>query len=311
MKIRRCVERCEQSEDTGIIIRSTTRRLKSAKMPTLAIIAAMCISAMGGAYVRAQSSNASPLSFDVASVKLNRGTPNLHFTATPGALHVTSITMRDLIEVAYEIKDIQLVGAPDWVSSERYDIDTKLDEAAAQEEAKLSAAQQATRLHLRLQSLLADRFKLKVNHATKELPILALAVAKGGPKFSAAAPTPPVAGSHAPQAPPGRMAQGPMPGGQWSLMMNGAPMSQFLIAFGDRGETAGHFIVDETGLTETYTFTLHWTPANQSALPAEASDPADVSLFTALQEQLGLKVESRKGPVPAIVIERIERPSDN
>jgi uncharacterized protein (TIGR03435 family) len=287
---------------------------KFAKNPALIIVAialAICMTLIALPGVRAQTADGPALTFDVASVKLNRGTPNLHFTATPGALHVTGITMRDLIEVAYEIKDVQLVGAPDWVSSERYDIDTKLEESVAQEEAKLTAAQQATRLHLRLQSLLADRFKLTVSHVTKELPIFAIVVAKGGPKFSEAAPTPPIAGSHAPQAPPGRMAQGPMPGGQWLLMMNGAPMSQFLIAFGDRGETAGHFIVDETGLTGTYTFTLHWTPENQTAATTPSSDPADVSLFTALQEQLGLKVESRKGPVPAILIDHIERPSEN
>jgi uncharacterized protein (TIGR03435 family) len=311
MELRQRAERCAQRRHTSRIIRVVSRRIKSAKMPVLAIVAAICMTAIGGPGVRAQSADASPFAFDVASVKLSRGTPNLHFTATPGALHVTSITVRDLIEVAYEIKDIQLVGAPDWVSSERYDIDTKLDEAVAQEEAKLPAVQQATRLHLRLQSLLADRFKLTISHATKELPIFALVVAKGGPKFSAAAPSPPVAGTHAPQAPPGRMAQGPMPGGQWLLMMNGAPMSQFLVAFGDRGETAGHFIVDESGLTATYTFTLHWTPENQATADAAAPDPADVSLFTALQEQLGLKVESRKGPVPAIVVEHIERPSEN
>jgi uncharacterized protein (TIGR03435 family) len=275
------------------------------------VVAAMCAKSIAASPVRAQSPDAPPLSFDVASVKVSHGTPNLHFTATPGALHVTSITIKDLIDVAYEIKEIQLVGAPDWVNTERYDIDTKLDESVAQEEAKLPAAQQATRLHLRLQSLLADRFKLKISHASKDLPIFAIVLAKGGPKFSAASPTPPVAGSKDPQAPPGRMAQGPMPGGQWLLMMNGAPMSQFLLAFGGRSETAGHFVVDETGLTGTYTFNLHWTPANPTALPTESSDPADVSFFTALQEQLGLKVESRKGPVPVIAIDHIERPTEN
>jgi uncharacterized protein (TIGR03435 family) len=284
-------------------------------VPTLRTIilgaVAISITTIVASGVLAQSPDALSLSFDVASVKLSHGTPNLHFTATPGALHVTSITIKDLIDVAYEIKEIQLVGAPDWVNSERYDIDTKLDESVAQEEAKLTAAQQATRLHLRLQSLLADRFKLKISHVSKDLPILAIVLAKGGPKFPEAASTPPIAGSKDPQAPPGRMAQGPMPGGQWLLMMNGAPMSQFLLGFGGRPETAGHFVVDETGLAGTYTFTLHWTPASPSALPIETSDPADVSFFTALQEQLGLKVESRKGPVPVIAIDNIERPTEN
>jgi uncharacterized protein (TIGR03435 family) len=272
--------------------------------------AAICMSVIAVPHAHAQS--AAPLSFDVASIKLNHGTPNLHFTPSPsGSLHVTSITIKDLINVAYEINDPQLVGAPDWVNTERCDIDAKLDDAAAQEEAKLSPAQRTARLHLRLQSLLADRFKLTVSHETKELPIFALVVAKGGPKFSPASPTPPVPGSHDPQAPPGRMAQGPMPTGQWLLMMNGAPMSQLLLGLGGRPETAGHFITDETGLTATYTFTMHWTPTNVSDAAAASSDPADVSIFTALQEQVGLKLEARKGPVPAIVVQHIERPTEN
>jgi uncharacterized protein (TIGR03435 family) len=303
----------------GGVMGSISRHLKLARKSAVGIAAfsavaaaAIWISVIGVPRVHAQSAAAPQLTFDVASVKLNHGAPNLHFTASPnGSLHVTTITIKDLINVAYDIKDPQLIGAPDWVNTERCDIDAKLDDAAAQEEAKLPPAERTARLHLRLQSLLADRFKLTVSHETKDLPIFALVVAKGGPKFSPASPTPSVAGSHDPQAPPGRMAQGPMPTGQWLLMMNGAPMSQLILGLGGRSETAGHFITDETGLTATYTFTLHWTPTNVSDAPSASSDPADVSLFTALQEQLGLKLESRKGPVPAIVVQHIERPSEN
>jgi uncharacterized protein (TIGR03435 family) len=222
-----------------------------------------------------------------------------------------NIRVRELIEIAYEVKDLQILGAPDWVNSERCSIDAKVEDSVAREEAKLSKEQQGERLHLRIRLLLADRFQLKVSRATKELPIFALVVAKGGPKFSAATPTQPVAGSREPQAPPGGLTIGGGGGGQWIVKANGAPMSQLLFAFNGRSETAGRVIVDETGLTGTYTFTLHWTPESLSGGATDSSDPSGVSLFTALQEQLGLKLEARKGPVEIIVIDHIERPSGN
>jgi len=102
-----------------------------------------------------------------------------------------------------------------------------------------------------------------------------------------------------------------MTGGQWLLMMNGASMSQFLLAFGNRTETAGHLVVDATGLTGTYTLNIRWTPENPRAALAPSPDPADVSLFTALQEQLGIKLEFGKGNVPVVAVVHIERPSEN
>jgi uncharacterized protein (TIGR03435 family) len=265
----------------------------------------------GAPSANAQTGSVPPLSFEVASVKLNQGgNIDLHFDQSGGGLHVTSIHPKDLIEMAYGIRDPQLEGAPAWISSERYDIEAKLEDSVAREEEKLTADQKSERFHLRLQALLADRFQLKITRSTKELSIFALVVAKGGPKFSPAAPTQPDSGSRDMQAPPGSVAMRTS-GGQWIFKANGAPINQLLFAFGGRPEIEGRVVVDETGLTGTYTFTLHWIAESQSPGTVESSDPSAVSLFSALQEQLGLKLESRKSPLEVIVIDHIEKPSGN
>jgi uncharacterized protein (TIGR03435 family) len=282
------------------------RLLIAAGMAGCAALALM--GGVGGQNVRAQSADGPPLSFEVASVKMNQGgSPELHFDDSHGGLHVTNIRIRELIEMAYEIREPQLSGEPAWVNSERCNIDAKVEDSVAREEEKLSRVQQTERLHARMRSLLADRFHLEVIRTKKDLSFFALVVAKGGPKFSATAPVP---GSGDLLGPPGGMSMRTS-GGQWIVKMNGAPMSQLFFALRSQPETAGHVVVDETGLTGSYTFTLHWTPENLGTGAAGSPDPTGVSLFTALQEQLGLKLESRKGPVDVIVIDHIERPSGN
>ncbi|HUK30881.1 MAG TPA: TIGR03435 family protein [Candidatus Acidoferrum sp.] len=271
----------------------------------------MLMGVVGTQNVRAQSADGPSLSFEVASVKMNQGSsPDLHFDDSHGNFHVTNLLIKELIEMAYQIREPQLIGAPAWVNSERCNIDAKVEDSVARDEEKLSKEQQSERLHSRMRSLLADRFQLRVTRTKKELPIFALVVAKGGAKFSPAAPTQLVPGSRDLQAPPGGVVMRTS-GGQWIIAANGAPMSQLLFAFGGRSETAGRLIIDETGLTGTYTFTLHWTPENLGGAATDSSDPTGVSLFTALQEQLGLKLEARKSQVEVIVIDHIERPSGN
>jgi uncharacterized protein (TIGR03435 family) len=168
-----------------------------------------------------------------------------------------------------------------------------------------------------IQSLLADRFKLTVHRETKELPIYVLTVAKSGSKLHAAAPA---AEENIPLGPP--MPDGPQ--ANHSIRMNGrgdlSVMAQNLDRFADLlSHQLGRPVINKTGLTGDVDFTLRWTPDDgrgqmpggqppEAAPPAEANGP---SLFTALQEQLGLKLESQKGPVETIVIDHVERPSEN
>jgi bla regulator protein BlaR1 len=163
---------------------------------------------------------------------------------------------------------------------------------------------------LTVRSLLADRFKLQVSHETKELPVYALVVAKNGPKFGASKL--PVSDAN-PPVPKGMMRMG-----VGELTVNGVRIGDFVEALAQQPEIGGRVILDKTSLTGAYDFTLKWTP-NQPQLPGvlgggiapPPSDSSASSIFTAIQEQLGLKLESTKGPVDVLVIDHVEEPSAN
>lgn len=275
-----------------------------------------------------QATKAEPLpSFEVASIKPNHSADRRSsIMLPPGRFTATNATTKMLIEFAYNIKDPQLSGGPPWINSERYDVDAKAEESAVDETRKLSPDERVERLRLMVRSLLADRFQLKVGHEKKELPVYVLMVANNGPKLHESAvpagdlggPSP-HGGQHQPLK--GRMAR--MSPGQ--ITMAGAPISLLADAL---SRQLGRNVVDKTGLKGNYDITLQWTPdPSQGPMfkgPANSADggppmepappPPDasgVSIFTALQEQLGLKLESQKGPVDTVVIEQIERPSEN
>jgi uncharacterized protein (TIGR03435 family) len=270
---------------------------------------------------RAQSqptASTPPPSFDVASIKPNHGGTNLfRIRAEPGRFVANNATPRFLLQYAYRVKDAQIVGAPSWIDSEHYDIEAKVDDSSGDAQRKLNRDEEGTQLRLMLQSLLADRFKLTLHHDTKELPLYALVVAKNGPRLheSAAAPDDP-----APLGPP--TPNGPQPRnsmrmmGRGNLSINAGNLDMFTELLSHQ---LGLLIVNKTGLKGNYDFTLKWTPdEGQGQMPggppADTAPPADASgpsIFTALQEQLGLKLESQKGPVDTIVIDHVERPSEN
>lgn len=142
--------------------------------------------------VRAQSqetSQAALPSFEVASIKLDRtesGHTSIGFR--PGRFNTVGTSAKSLIKYAYDLKsDAQLSGRPSWVNSDKYDIEAKIDDALTDKLLKLPVQERADQVRLMLRSLLADRFKLKTSHATKELPIYAFVVAKRGPKLTPAA----------------------------------------------------------------------------------------------------------------------------
>lgn len=265
--------------------------------------------------LRAQSSQpaaASAPSFEVASIKPKTSDDgNVRVMFAPDGFTANGVTTKFLVGFAYNLKDFQISGGPGWVDSEKYDINAKMDEATIEALKKLPPEQAQEQRRLMLQSLLAERFSLKVSQSSKDLPIYALVVVKSGSRLS------PVADSKSGSADsPGpkslmRMA----PGG---LTATGIPISLLV----DRlSREVGRKVVDKTGLTGAYDFTLQWTPDRpvQGFAPAEdkqgpaapAPDSSGPSIFTALQEQLGLKLESQKGPVETLVIESIEKPSEN
>jgi bla regulator protein blaR1 len=152
-------------------------------------------------------------------------------------------------------------------------------------------------------SLLAERFEIKVSHETKGLPVFALVLAKNGPKFAEDNAHPEIGAVSF--------------GGPGKLSATSAPFSIFASVLSRMPELEGRLVLDKTGLRGNYTFMLKWTPENlsarggQSADNVPSSDLSGLSLFTALQEQMGLKLESTKVPVDTIVIDHIEQPSTN
>ena len=266
-------------------------------------------------------------SFEVAMIKPNHtGSGSHHTDYDHGRFVAVNVTVKSLILRAYDMADYQISGAPDWVSSDYYDITAKMDDSAADALAKLPPEQEIVQYRLLFQRLLADRFHMKVEHETKQLPIFALVVAKGGIKFS---PTklPPAgtagvdSSSDAGQPHRGTSTSG---NGRDSVAtVYGEKLTALAEVLSRQPELEGRKAVDQTGLTGEYDFTMKWSREREANRQERGSDrgegsagvqPVDdsgPSLFAALQEQLGLKLESRKGPVDTIVIVHIERPSDN
>ena len=215
-------------------------------------------------------------SFDVASVKpANPNAVGSNTDSDPGRITMQNVTLKRCIMRAYEVPDIQITGGPKWMDESRYDIEARADHPA-----------QYAELNQMLQTLLAERFHLKLHHETRSLQGYAIVVAKDGLKMK-------------PSAPGTRGHTNDNPG---SVVSTGAPISRLALKLSVLLKVP---VVDETGVNGSFDFTLHW-------IPDGAPDPtAGPSLFTAIQEQLGLRLEGRKVPVDMLVVDSAEPPSAN
>jgi bla regulator protein blaR1 len=254
---------------------------KSTRLATSCAIALVLIGA-----ARAQQTQG----FEVASIRPNRtrsADSNLD-SAPGGRLTATNITVRELIRLAYGVKDYQIERAPGWLESEHYDIAAK---SAIPEKTSLAEEQSQVR------ELLADRFRLTTHRETKQTQVYLLVVGKDGPKLTA----------HDDGTGSGtRKACGHLAGKRLTLDTIATVLSRQF----ERD------VLNRTGLPGKYDFQLDWTPdAGPCPLAADtegsANPSAPPSIFTAIQQQLGLKLESAKGPVDFLVIDRVERPSAN
>jgi uncharacterized protein (TIGR03435 family) len=294
-------------------------------LTTIGIVAAAVAFAVfhfvSGPQLRAQlpQTISMPLpSFEVASVKLNRSEKyGFSVKESPGRFTTMGTTANFLIAFAYGVREFHVSGGPDWTHSERYDIDAKIGDSLADKLEKLPPDEGHQELRLMLQSLLADRFKLTVHQGTKVLPIYELVIAKNGPRLKEAKPGDTYANGI--KGPDGVARAGMISMRPGQFTGQGIPIAS-LVRF--LSQQLQRTILDKTGLTGKYNITLQWTPEEGSsamfpgsggappaaAPPSESSGP---SIFTALQEQLGMKLEPQKGPVDIISIDHIERPSEN
>lgn len=256
--------------------------------------------------------------YEVASIKpaaSNNGMMYMRYL--PGGTLIQGLQLQFLLRDGFGVQDDRIIGAPSWVKDRRFDIEAKV---APEDAAKLDKLKGIDRNRM-LIPLLVERFNLKYHHESRELPMYTLVVAKGGPKLTEwkpnSNPVPLAAGDEKlPPGPPGKMMMGP-----GNFEAHGA--STDMLAY-SLSVPLGRTVVDQTGLKGMYDFKLQWTPDNAPppmlggpggpGAPSHldtTNDGPQVSLFTAIQEQLGLKLESQKGSVDVIVIDHIDPPSPN
>jgi uncharacterized protein (TIGR03435 family) len=249
--------------------------------------------------------------FEAASVKPNKSdTP-----AGPGSnmaglnLTATNVPLLTIIRQTYQVQGFQIVGGPIWISTERFDIVARAGPPAPPARGAFGAM---------MQSLLAERFKLSIHRETRTLPVYALVMSRGdgkpGPQLhqpaadcyatvraNIDAKTPPPAGFFCGGMRPG-------PGELSGRMASMKQLAEFL------SPQVGRIVVDKTGITEPFDMDLTWTPGlaapEARSVTSTAPDPS-TSVYTALQEQLGLRLESTTGPVDVLVIDHVERPTEN
>jgi len=298
-------------------------------------------------WMHAQPAAHAKLEFEVASIKpsplpgrgpIRLGQKGGPGSADPGRVTYTFTTLLNLMADAYGVKRYQISGGPKWLDSEQFDIVAKVPEGATKEQ-----------INVMLQNLLAERFKLTLHRESKELPVYALVVGAKGPKLkdSTVADAPPAPDDPATPRPPLRATKlgpdgcpdaPPPAAGRSSIFMvmtpNGECMisgSQTMDGFAARLSTwFDRPVIDRTGLTGKYDLRLRYDPSSMPggrgggpvmAKDAGGGDPANrtapngeppPSIFNALQEQLGLKLETGKGPVDLLVIDHVVKtPTEN
>lgn len=228
--------------------------------------------------------------FEVAAIKPHpEGDYSSFIGGAPGRYEASNVTAKFLVEQAFDVPADQVSGGPQWVESQRFDVNARIGDERWQEISKLHSSEQNQAVQLMVQSLLRERFHLAISHRPKELTVYALVVARGGLKLR---PT----GTPGPQEPTsGSFVMG--------MTQNDAPVSalaRFLQMH------FGRTVLDKTGASGLYDLSFYVpTPDENSA------EAADSAIFQALEDQLGLKLVSRREMVDTIVIDHLEQPSEN
>jgi len=266
---------------------------------------------------------AARLSFEAVSIKPNNSGSGSSGTSTnQGRLRATNVTVKQLIMAAYRVQDFQVIGGPDWINTDRFDVQAKAEDGAVLDTRnQRDEPDKLGPLEFMMQSMLADRFQLTLNQETRELPVYTLSIAKDGPKIKPVStdqkePEPPPKASGPPQGAvgPGSMSTN-VNRTKGEMNANAVPIARFANALSRQLRRP---VIDQTNLRELYTIHLEWTPdtaltagLNPTGGDAPPADPAGPSLFTAIQEQLGLKLAAAKGLVEVLVIRTVQKPSEN
>jgi uncharacterized protein (TIGR03435 family) len=268
----------------------------------VAVAGPLAVGIMDAPVLRGQTAFALP-AFEVASIKASDPDSPLKVDFAPGGrLLISHGTLRFLMKIAYDVSDDQIIGGPAWLGSKRFDLQAKPDKQVPGDPAKMTKDQlvlfhEPTRL--RLQRLLAERFHLELRKESKPMPIFALTMAKNGAKMR-----------------PSTSSGDPVLKGNTGGVLDATRVDMDTLArFLSEGQT-GRPVVNTTALNGAFDFRLEWTPdpaLNGLTDPNQppSADLSGVSIFTALQQQLGLKLDARTGSADTLVVTRAEFPSSN
>jgi uncharacterized protein (TIGR03435 family) len=280
---------------------------------------ALCQATAAGSSTPAADSSVALAAYDVVSVKpvdpatdhsfkvlMNGLTVRMGFLYTPDGVHWGGVTVSNLIRDAYGgamklPNEDSVTGLPGWAKSEIFEVQGKMSDAQAAAFAKLGKDEQQEQREVMLRALLADRFKLKVHREPKQVADYELIVAKGGPKMKEGdAPNP-----NGPKTRDGKAMTGSyLAGGAGKVTAQAYGMEALANFLGQQSTGVGRMVNDKTGLTGKYSFTLNWTPD-------ASGDDSGPSIFTALEEQLGLKLQPGTGTINTVVVDHVERPTQD
>jgi len=236
-----------------------------------------------------------PLVFEVVTIKPDSVSRGWRLQPTPDGYTGTNISLYKLVQEAYGVYDSKLVsGGPDWIDKDKFDLEAKFDPAAVPNAKDLNYRQRADMLR----AVLADRFQLKVHFVKKDFPAYNLFVAEGGPKLTETPSDKVTVTVSGPSCLHKR-------GGVGLEQLEGCTMGALADSL---RYPSGRTVIDKTGLTSRYSFELHWTPDNT---PADSPLAGGPSIFTAVEEQLGLKLVPSTAPLDVLIIESASRPSEN
>jgi uncharacterized protein (TIGR03435 family) len=226
--------------------------------------------------------------FEVASIKPSD--PNAHGSSSNTDRRFVTIknwTLKRLVERAFDVQDYQVTGGPNWLDSVHFDISAKVDEA----QPELKGKEGQVRIMAMYRSLLDERFQFQFHRETKTLPVYNLVAAKSGFKLTAVEAN----------------GQQSMSSSNRKLTSKGVDMPALAVFL---SRTMERPVQDATGISGVFDFQLEWSP-DEPAKAADGNEPAGPSIFTALQEQLGLRLEAAKGPVEIIIVDHAEKPTEN
>jgi uncharacterized protein (TIGR03435 family) len=242
--------------------------------------------------------------YEVVSVHENKADDgNISFNGTPSGIRLSGVPLVELLKDAYGLRystDEQVIGLPAWAKAKRWDIDAKVGEDDVAAYRKLTREQRDEMM----QALLEDRFKLKAHRETTEGPVYDLVVGKHGSKLT---PTNPEVNGPAGSRVSG-CKQGCMSSSNGHLEAKGVELKDIAAFLTNETQRT---VLDKTGLTGDYDFTIDWTSTRWGPPDAANKPGAPPEIFTAIQEQLGLKLEAAKGPVDSVVVDHVEEPSAN